>query len=107
MPDNWWIATGGINYLKGDHMDPTNPVRLPDSYIISFLRTIPQARLDYNKAYPDLLPGEKMRLDGLSADNPYLEFLQPNPQVEEQKFQSKWNKQGIYTTGPRGGSRRG
>jgi len=104
---NWWIAEGGINYLTGTHTDPTNPVKLPDEYLIDFLRNIPQARQDLNLAYPDLLPAEKDRILELIALHPFLKFLRPDPQNVEDDFQHRLNTQGIYTTGPSGGKRFG
>ena len=104
---NWWIVEGNINYLQGDPNDPTNPVRLPDEYIIDFLRNIPQARSDFNLAVPDLTQGERDRLFGLIEANPFLNFLQPDRQKINDDFQKRLNTQGIYTTGPKGGRRIG
>lgn len=101
--DNWWIATGNQNMLKGVPGDAQNPAKLPDDYIVDFYSRIPQAKTDFHVLYPSLLPEERNRLSTLLADNPQASLSPMSPRDREDAFQKNWNTAGIYTTGPLGG----
>lgn len=105
----FWFDNGGQNMLAGVHSDDpaqpsANPVRLPDEYIIDFLRRIPAARESYNRLYPLMSPEEKERLDLLAGNATYMAC---SPLDQADTFQRKQNTVGIRTTGPAGGKRIG
>lgn len=50
--------------------DPENPALLEDEYIAHALRTSRQARRDFNRLFPSLLPVEQERLANLILSNP-------------------------------------
>ena len=110
MASNWWFYPNGLNALGGLDTwddeelvwvkDTNNPAILPRETIITLLRMIPAARLAFNVLYPTMTDDEKVRLDEISV---IAKFMVRSPKEIEDDFQSKWNKAGIYTTGPRGG----
>lgn len=85
MADNWGFWTyAGKNGLKGVAStretlpdgrvvivkNPTNPAVLEDDWILHILSTVRQARADYMRLFPDLLPEEQDRLTTLIESNP-------------------------------------
>lgn len=50
--------------------DPDNPALLEDGHIAHALRTSRQARRDFNRLFPSLLPEEQERLANLILSNP-------------------------------------
>jgi len=113
---SWWKDDSGNNMLRGTdsfneetyRWEPnrSDPCKLPRSSIIDFLRRIPQARLSFDRDYArlDWSEAEKQRIDEIStAAARMLVDIKTN----EDAFQNRWNTAGIYTTGPKGGSRRG
>ncbi len=94
----FWVNNSGQNLLAG--VDP--PV-LEDEFILDFLRRIPDARASFERLYPTMEPEERERLRDLAEGLP----LWIPPTVREDFFQKRQNTAGIFTTGPRGGSRRG
>lgn len=101
MPE-WWFSQGR-NMLKGVEGDTSNPPRLPAAHIVDFLRRIPAAKKSFERLFPNLLPEEQARLQDILDKNPSALMLTQDERAEHDRFQSKLNKQGIYTTGPRGG----
>lgn len=101
----WWFNNTGLNMLKGVEGDASNPPRLVDTDIIHFVRTIPASRASYNRLVPFMLPEEQARLAAITCCA--AQFIQPDFTRVEDDFQASQNKVGIYTTGPRGGSRIG
>ena len=103
---SWWI-TGGRNFLKGVVGDPANPILMPDHFILEFLQTIPQARSEFDDLFPSLLPEEKARLQALLDANPsVVAGIQMDDQQINDYIQRKWNREGVYTAGPYGGTQR-
>lgn len=100
----WWINNSGLNLLKGAEGDDDNPRRLTDDQIIDFLRRIPAARDSFERLVPTMLEDEQERLRGLAVSAFYLAS---DPKTIEDAFQSRQNKAGVRTTGPRGGTRIG
>tara|TARA_B100000963_G_C22051903_1_gene419919 strand:+ start:161 stop:502 length:342 start_codon:yes stop_codon:yes gene_type:complete len=106
----WWITPNGTNMLAGlDRFneetgmydnDPNNPANLNRLDIIEFLKTIPSARLSFNRLYPKMTADEKLRLDEIARAS---KFMVRNPKEVEDNFQKRMNTQGIYTTGKKGG----
>lgn len=105
---NWWIDPGGTNTLKGVEGDPTNPIKLPDNYILNFLGKIPKARHDFNVLFPNLLPEEQARLLAIIAENPFIKTkIMIDEQENSDRFASVLNAGPIRTVGPLGGKRIG
>ncbi len=100
----WWLNNSGLNLLKGVEDDEDNPPRLPDQYILHFLRTIPAARASFNSLVPNMLEEEQERLAALAAS---AQFMSPDYKAVEDRFQSALNKAGVHTAGRYGGTRRG
>lgn len=100
----WWIFDNGTNSLKGVPGDVTNPPVLTDGQIFDFLRHIPEARKSLNRLYPTLLPEEQARLDPIIQG---AKFLQPDDKAASDLFMRRQNTDGIFTTGPHGGTRYG
>jgi len=112
VDSNWWFYPNGLNALGGLDTwdaeefvwvkDSDNPAILDRETIVTLLRMIPAARLGFNLLYPTMTDDEKERLDAIYQD---AKFMVRDPKDIEDTFQSKQNKAGIYTTGPRGGKR--
>jgi len=100
----WWHNNSGLNLLSGVEDDDDNPIRLADAVIVDFLRRIPAARLSFNRLLGTMLPAEQDRLNGLSMS---AELMMSDAKAVEDAFQASQNKVGVYTAGPRGGSRAG
>jgi hypothetical protein len=84
--------------------DPENPVVLQDEIILYALRTSRQARADFRRLFPTLLPAEQERLSTLLALHPRISALVQDDQVFFDRIQSKAIKSiPVRTTGPRGG----
>lgn len=101
----WWDSDTGDNMLAGVYGDMDNPIRLPDDYIVAFLQRIPAARDSFNRMVGNMLPEEQERLLVLS-ESAYATMV-VDPLILGDIFQSTWNKQGVKTCGPRGGTRIG
>ena len=99
----WWINDIGQNTLKGVEEDSTNPIVLPDETVLHFLRRIPASRDSFERLVPTMLPDERTRLEALALNAP---MIVDEKDVSDQ-FQRRLNSQGLFTTGPRGGTRRG
>jgi hypothetical protein len=101
--DEWWINEVGQNLLT---TDDSGRDRLPDDYILDFLTKHASARESYLRLFNTLSIGEQDRLQPL-----YTRALVKARDVDEKQFhdriQSKWNRAGVYTAGPRGGTRVG
>jgi hypothetical protein len=100
----WWLNNSGLNLLKGVEGDEDNPPRLPDEFIVDFLRRIPAARASFNTLVGQMLPEEQERLDALSRS---AILMMPDLKAKEDAFQSSQNKAGVHTAGRYGGTRRG
>lgn len=100
----WWINNSGLNLLKGVENDEDNPIRLPASDIVDFLRRIPAARSSFERLVPLMLEEEQDRLRSL-AQSAY--YSASDPKAVEDAFQANQNKAGVRTTGSRGGQRIG
>lgn len=100
----WWYSQGNVNMLKGVEGDTSNPPRLTDAQILDFLRRFRVARESFNRLLPTMLPEEQERLDRLSMS---AKYVQPDYKKVEDDFQSRFNKAGVRTAGPRGGQRIG
>ena len=102
----WWVNNVGQNLLKGVVDDVDNPILLDDVYILDFFTRIPASRISYERIYPFLLPAERERIQAL-----YVRALAAEKNLDEKAFfdrvQHKWNTAGIFTSGPKGGTRRG
>ena len=98
MAGEFWVNASGQNLLGG--IDP--PV-LEDDDILDFLRRIPDARASFERLYPTMTVEERTRLRALTEGLP----LWIDPHTREDNFQNRQNTEGIFTTGPRGGTRRG
>ena len=98
----WWIGNDGENYLKGDYVNCDNPCRLPDDSIVDILRSIPEALESFYRLLGSMEPDEQARLRELLHGI----TLTPveSPKDEEDRFQNRWNTQGIHTAGPYGGT---
>jgi hypothetical protein len=100
----WWIFDNGVNALSGIPGDVDNPAVLTDVQIIDFLRSIPEARDSFNRLYPTMLPEERERLDTVCQS---AQYLRKDPKAVTDMFQARQNTDGIFTTGPLGGTRIG
>lgn len=96
---NWWIDANGRNTLKGDPDDPANLPVLIDEFIIDSYHRSAQARTDFHRMLPSLLPEEQARLQAILDDNAYL--VRPLDGISrDEKFQSAMNRIPVYTAGP-------
>jgi len=100
---NFWINDNGINSLKGDPDDPTNPVVLGDEFIVHALRSSIVARTDWCKMWPALTDGERRRLQAIVDENPWLTRLIRDSSDVEDAEQRRMNRIPVRTAGPRGG----
>jgi len=108
----WLLPDTGENMLKGTDTydeeiqewvpDVDNPAKLPRDYITDMLLTNPIARLGYNdlRNTPIWTEGEIARLDAIAG---YCGTIPVDNQVDSDRFQARFNRGPIYTTGPRGG----
>lgn len=103
MTNNWWYI-GQQNMLAGIEGDETNPAKLPDTYIAYFFNTIPLSIPGYEEVRSTLTAEEQARCDSLLSQAQHFSLT---PVKNSDKFQSTMNKQGVYTTGSYGGTRRG
>ncbi len=101
----WWDNNSGLNLLKGVEGDDSNRPRLTDEQIISFLRRIPAARESFERVVPSMLPLERARLEAMVSGS--AQYMQVDPTDIRDDFQNRWNRQGVRTAGPRGGTRIG
>ena len=99
----WWINEVNENMLT---IDENSRVRLPDDYILNFLTMHEAARKSYLRLLPKLTLVEQDRLLPL-----YTRAVQAVKLLDEKsvmdRVQNKWNRAGVYTAGPRGGTRAG
>lgn len=81
--------------------DPVNPALLEDEFIVYSLQRVPQARHDFNRLFPTLLPDEQARYVNLFAANPRAAA----PMLDEQTFydnlQLAANTAGIHLNLPK------
>jgi len=104
----WWYSKSGQNMLKGVIDDPTNPIVLPDEFILDFLSKIPKARFDFVTIFPTLLPEEQTRLQDIIDRNPFVKTKIIQEDSENSKlFEDRLNSGPIRTTGVLGGRRIG
>jgi len=88
---NFWIReNSGKNTLEGVE-DTDNPPVLPLYLIAEFLRENPKAREDFHGAYMLLGADEKARLDEMIRENPRCLIGDTEPQLIEDRVQSKLN----------------
>jgi len=88
---NFWIRqNNGLNTLKGIE-DTDNPPVLPLYIIAEFLRENPKAREDFPSAYSLLEADEKARLDEMLRDSPRSLIGDEEPQIIEDRVQTKLN----------------
>jgi len=96
---NWWIDANGRNTLRGDPDDPENLPILMDEFIIDSYHRSAQARADFNRMLPSMLPGEQVRLRAILSDNAYL--VRPlESRSADERFQTAMNRIPVYTAGP-------
>ena len=100
----WWFNNSGQNLLKGVEGDESNPPLLADNLIVYFLRLIPEARESYNRVVTSMLEDEQLRLEKVTAS---AQYILPDYQETEDRFQSRQNTAGVRTSGRYGGTRRG
>lgn len=86
--------------LKGVPGDPNNPPRLLDNFIIYCLQTSQEARDEFDRVVPSLLPAERDRMIDLLERNPGPSQLLKDPQVVDDDFQRTMNTQGVRTRMP-------
>jgi len=99
----WWIDEVGQNLLESD--EAGRPL-LPNDYIQDFLTRIRAARDSYLRLYPNLSAEDQERV------SPLYKFAltasaTTDGKVYSDRIQNNWNRAGIHTTGPRGGTRIG
>ena len=101
---SWWIDPLGRNNLAGVSTDPTNLPVLPDHVIVELMLTIPEARADFVRLLPNMLPEEQERLNGIVALNPrvLLDNL-IDDQVQGDQIMAKFNTATIRDPNRRGG----
>lgn len=100
---SYWIRPNGVNALKGVPGDSTNPPNTSDVDIIYALQHSRAARLDFEVIFPTLLPEEQARLTELINDNPARSQILRTMQSFLDTDQSRRNREGVQTSGPRGG----
>jgi hypothetical protein len=102
---NWWRDNTGRNTLKGVPGDDTNRPILEPGEIVYFLGTVPQARFDYLRLFPTMLPEEQARLNEILDRHPFVKTkLLEDPQTNADKFSQRLNKGPIRTSGRLGGT---
>lgn len=117
MAENWgfWIFNNK-NGLKGlasttetlpdgrvvVHKDPTNPAVLEDANILHILSTSRQARTDFLRLFPDLLPEEQDRLTLLIESNKHRASLIRDTQAYEDMIQRRAVTAGVHVSARRG-----
>lgn len=101
--NEWWINDVGQNLLE---TDDAGRQRLPDDYILDFLTKHAAARASYLRLFNLLSASDQARLQIL-----YRRAVVASREIDEKqrldRIQTKWNRQGVYTAGPRGGRRAG
>lgn len=98
------VALNDCNGRSLYQPDPTNPAVLDGDIILYALRTSRQARHDFRKLFPTLLPEEQERLTKLIEAFPRLAALELDDQQYADNIQSHWNRSiPVRTSGPRGG----
>ena len=111
----YWTFGNGQNGLKGAAStievlpdgrrvivrDPQNPALLEDEFIIYALQRVPQARHDFNRLFPSLLPEEQERYVTLFANNPRAAYPLLNDQTFSDNLQLAANTAGIYLNLPK------
>lgn len=100
---SYWIRPNGVNALKGVPGDLANPPNTRDEDIIFALQTSRQARIDFDRIFPSLLPEEQDRLTELIEDNPARSQLFRSLQSFLDTDQTRRVREGVRTSGPRGG----
>ena len=86
------------------HPDPDNPAVLSADSILYALRTSRQARYDFRRIFPTLLPEEQDRLTALLEANPRVSALVEDDKAAADRIQSRAIRGiPVRTTGPRGG----
>jgi hypothetical protein len=81
--------------------DPTNPALLEDEFIIYSIQRVPQARHDFNRLFPTLLPEEQERLSNLLASNPRAAQPLLNDQTFNDNLQLNQVTAGVRTVMPK------
>lgn len=82
--------------------DPTNPAVLEDNNILYCLATCRQAREDYIRLFPDLLPEEQARLTTLIESNKNRSSLIRDTQAYEDMIQRVAVTAGVHVSKRRG-----
>lgn len=84
--------------------DKNNPMVLEDDFVLNCLYTVRKAREDFWKGVPSLDSAEQTRFARLVDRAPFAVtgFLKPQRDYDD-ALMDKFNKDGIFTTGPRGG----
>lgn len=86
------------------HPDPDNPAVLSAENILNALRMSRQARYDFRRIFPTLLPEEQARLTTLLEANPRISALIEDDQTYADRVQSHAVRGiPVRTTGPKGG----
>ena len=85
--------------------DPHNPALLEDGFIIYSLQRVPQARHDFNRLFPTLLPEEQERYVNLFAYNPRAALPLLNDQTFSDNLQLAANTAGIHLNLPKAPAR--
>lgn len=81
--------------------NPTNPALLEDDFIIYSIQRVPQARHDFNRLFPTLLPEEQERYVSLFTNNPRAAMPLLNDQTFSDNLQLAANTAGIHLNLPR------
>lgn len=86
------------------HPDPVNPAILQDTVILYALQTSRQARSDFQRIFPTLLPEEQERLTLLLEENPRVSALMQDDQTFNDVVQANGIRSiPVRTVGRRGG----
>ena len=86
------------------HPDPVNPAILRDDVIIYALQSSRQARYDFQRIFPTLLPEEQERLTLVLEDNPRVSALVQDDQLFNDIVQANDIRSiPVRTVGRRGG----
>lgn len=79
----------------------SNPAVLEDEFILYSIQHVPQARSDFNRLFPSLLPEEQERLNNLIELNPRLSLPEIDSQTYNDMVLARAMDQGIHVRMPK------
>ena len=103
MKTEWWVNDIGENLLETDEVGRQ---ALPDNYILDFLTRHAAARESYLRLAPQLPQADQDRLAGLYR-HALVATQKMDVKAATDRLQNNWNRAGVRTVGPRGGTRIG